>query len=164
MFDAMSLLEFSEDKLCVSSLDVAYYFDRQHKNVLQSSENLDCSTKFRELNFQLSSYPTSQNGQLPLYRLTRDGFSMLVMGFTGPKASFLKEQYIQAFNLVEAELLKQHIIHAESRGRSKTIRVVSRITAPPNGFITRTIPMQYMRSCTVGPPLSFAENGGLGRR
>jgi hypothetical protein len=41
MFDAMSLLEFSEDKLYVSSLDVAHHFEKLHYNVLRSIEALE---------------------------------------------------------------------------------------------------------------------------
>lgn len=125
MFDAMSLLEFSHDKLYVSSLDVAHHFEKLHYNVLRSVEALECSEEFRALNFEASSYPSQQNRQMPMFRMTRDGFSMLVMSFTGPKAAFWRERYIQAFNLMEAELLKKHIIHAETRGRSKTIRVAA---------------------------------------
>lgn len=125
MFDAESLLEFSEDKLYVSSLDVAHHFEKLHYNVLRAIEAIECSDEFRALNFEGSSYSTVQNKKIPIYRLTRDGFAMLVMGFTGPKAAFWRERYIQAFNLMEAALLKRHIIHAETRGRSKTIRVAA---------------------------------------
>jgi Rha family phage regulatory protein len=125
MFDAMSLLEFAHDKLYVSSLDVSHHFEKLHYNVLRSVEALECSAEFRALNFEASSYPSQQNRQMPMFRLTRDGFSMLVMSFTGPKAAFWRERYIQAFNLMEAELLKRHIVHAETRGRSKTIRVAA---------------------------------------
>lgn len=125
MFDAMSLLEFAHDRLYVSSLDVAHHFDKLHYNVLRSIEALECSQEFRTLNFEVSSYPTAQNKHLPMFRMTRDGFSMLVMSFTGAKAAYWRERYIQAFNLMEAELLKKHIIHAETRGRSKTIRVAA---------------------------------------
>ena len=125
MFDAMSLLEFAHDKLYVSSLDVAHHFEKLHYNVLRAIEALECSAEFRALNFEVSSYPTQQNRQLPMYRMTRDGFSMLVMSFTGTKAAFWRERYIQAFNLLESELLKRHIVHAETRGRSKTVRVAA---------------------------------------
>ncbi len=123
MFDAMSLLEFSEDKIFVSSLDVAHHFEKQHRNVLQSLESIECSEEFRALNFQRSSYKSTQNREMPMFRMTRDGFAMLVMGFTGVKAAYWRERYIQAFNLMEADLLKKQIVHAETRGRSKTIRV-----------------------------------------
>src|SRR6476619_2637085 len=70
--------------------------------------------------------PSNIGSSLPgTVTLTRDGFTMLVMGFTGPKAAFWRERYIQAFNLMEAELRKKAIIHAEARGRSKTIRVAA---------------------------------------
>jgi len=52
MFDARSLLEFSEDKLYVSSLDVADHFEKLHYNVIRAIEALDCSEKFRALNFE----------------------------------------------------------------------------------------------------------------
>ena len=123
MFDARSLLEAADDKVLVSSLDVAYHFDKQHKNVLRDIETLECSSEFRRLNFEPSSYYNSQNKTQPMFKLTRDGFAMLVMGFAGAKAVFWKERYIQAFNLMEAELRKQAILKAETRGRSKTIRV-----------------------------------------
>lgn len=125
MFDAKSLLEAADDKILVSSLDVAYHFDKQHKNVLRDIEALECSSDFRRLNFEPSSYYNSQNKTQPMFKLTRDGFAMLVMGFTGAKAIFWKERYIQAFNLMEAELRKQAIVRAEARGRSKTIKVAT---------------------------------------
>jgi Rha family phage regulatory protein len=81
MFDAKSLLEASDDKILVSSLDVAYHFDKQHKNVLRDIEALECSSDFRRLNFEPSSYYNSQNKTMPMFKLTRDGFAMLVMGF-----------------------------------------------------------------------------------
>ena len=122
-FDAKSLLEASDGRLFVSSLDVSYHFEKQHKNVLRDIEGLECSDEFRRLNFEPSSYLNSQNKPQPMFKLTRDGFSLLVMGFTGARAVLWKERYIQAFNLMEAELYKQAIIKAETRGRSKTIRV-----------------------------------------
>jgi Rha family phage regulatory protein len=125
MFDAMKLLDFSEERLFVSSLDVAERFDKQHKNVLASIHALECSQEFRRLNFQPSSYANAQNKQQPFFRLTRDGFSLLVMTFTGAKAMYWKERYIQAFNMMEAELLRRSIEWAETRGRSKTIRVAA---------------------------------------
>ena len=82
MFDATSLLEFSKDRLYVSSLDVAHHFDKLHYNVLRAIEAIECSEEFRALNFEASSYSTQQNKQAPMFKMTRDGFSMLVMTFT----------------------------------------------------------------------------------
>lgn len=125
MFDAMKLLDFSEDRLTVSSLDVADRFEKLHKNVLRSIETLECSQEFRRLNFEPSSYRDAQNKEQAHVKLTRDGFSLLVMGFTGAAAMYWKERYIQAFNMMEAELLRREIEHAEARGRSKEVRVAA---------------------------------------
>jgi hypothetical protein len=50
-----------------------------------TSQNLECSEQFRLLNFKQSSYSNSQNKEMPMFELTRDGFSFLVMNFTGAK-------------------------------------------------------------------------------
>ena len=41
------------------------------------------------------------------YSITRDGFTILVMGFTGKKAMAWKERYIAAFNAMEKRLIDQ---------------------------------------------------------
>ena len=43
----------------------------------------------------------------PAYRLTRDAFSLLVMGMTGPAAIRWKLRYIEAFNAMERELAER---------------------------------------------------------
>ena len=84
---------------------VAEAFGKDHKNVIQAIELLDCSEDFRELNFQLSSYKVPGNRRsYPMYTMTRDGFSFLAMGFNGSKAAYWKEQFIAAFNAMEKRL------------------------------------------------------------
>jgi len=91
-----------------TSLAIAQAFGKEHKNVLRDIENLECSPQFRMLNFEHTPYVHPQNGQTyPAYRLTRDGFSFLAMGFTGQKAAAWKERFLEAFNAMEAALLKQ---------------------------------------------------------
>ncbi len=75
------LVIIQEERAVTTSLKVAEAFEKLHKNVLQAIENLECSQKFRELNFQLSSYTTLQNKEQSLYFITRQGFPMLAMGF-----------------------------------------------------------------------------------
>lgn len=48
---------------------------------------------------------SKQNKVLPMYGLTRDGFTLLVMGFSGKEAMKFKEAYIKAFNDMEKLLL-----------------------------------------------------------
>ncbi|MEG9489612.1 Rha family transcriptional regulator [Mannheimia indoligenes] len=87
-----------------NTLKVAEYFDKQHKNILQRLENLECSEEFRRLNFKPSYYLNEQNKKQPMYLMTQDGFTLLVMGFTGKKAMQFKESYITAFNEMRKQI------------------------------------------------------------
>lgn len=93
-------------KLVTSSRLVAEKFGKLHKNVIQSIEKLECSEEFTGLNFQLSEYTDPTGRKLPEYIITKDGFSFLVMGFTGKGAAKFKEEFIAAFNKME-EVIKQ---------------------------------------------------------
>lgn len=107
-----------------TSRDIAKYFDKEHKNVLQSIREVCCSEEFARLNFQLC-YENSelQNGKpLPFYRITKDGFFFLVMSFTGKEAARIKEAYIKAFNEME-KLLRQYIYTDEP---NSTLRWMNR--------------------------------------
>jgi Rha family phage regulatory protein len=93
-----------EGKAITTSLKVAEIFRKKHYNVLRDIQGLDCSQEFRALNFELSSYISEQNKEMPMYFITKDGFMFLVMGYTGEKAAQLKEGYIKAFNKMEQAL------------------------------------------------------------
>lgn len=88
----MNELVFKSEKgtPVTNSLLVAEKFEKNHSHVLRDIENLSCSKEFRESNFGLSSYISQQNKELPMYIMTKDGFSLLVMGFTGKEALKLK--------------------------------------------------------------------------
>lgn len=96
----------------VTSLDIAETFEKRHDNVLKDIRELKCSDEFRLLNFEESTYDNSQNKKQPMYYITRDGFTLLVMGYTGEKAMKFKEAYINQFNQME-ELLKGKLIERE---------------------------------------------------
>lgn len=98
------LVRFSGNRLITTSLAVSQHFGKKHQHVLEAIRNLECSPEFGASNFRLSSYTTSQGKQLPMYEITRDGFSFLCMGFTGAQAAAWKEKYIAAFNAMEQEL------------------------------------------------------------
>nr|DAM69971.1 MAG TPA: regulatory protein [Caudoviricetes sp.] len=89
-----------------SSKVLADTFGKAHKDVIRAINNLEIPADFRERNFAPSRYHSkNKNGQiLPAYEITRDGFTLLAMGFTGSKALKFKLQYIQAFNAMEAKL------------------------------------------------------------
>ncbi|EOP0944421.1 Rha family transcriptional regulator, partial [Escherichia coli] len=87
-----------------TSVAVAEFFRKLHKNVIQKIEALECSSEFTELNFKPSEYTDSTGRKLPMYQITKNGFVFLVMGFTGKKAAAFKEAYIAEFDRMEAEL------------------------------------------------------------
>lgn len=88
----------------VTSLDIARTFEKEHRNVLADIRKLECSDEFRLLNFEQSSYLNEQNHKQPMYYITRDGFTLLAMGYTGEKAMKFKEAYIKQFNAMELML------------------------------------------------------------
>lgn len=90
--------------ITTTSNQVAENFGKQHKDVLRKIANLDCSEEFSQRNFAPSEYFDERGKLQRAYRLTRDGFTFLAMGFTGKEAARWKEAYIGAFNAMEAEL------------------------------------------------------------
>lgn len=87
----------------VSSRDVAKNFDKEHKNVLVAIRDI-LVADFSATNFFIESSFEYRGQQFPMYYMTRDGFSLLAMGFTGSKAMEWKLKYIQAFNTMERKL------------------------------------------------------------
>ena len=66
-----------EEVTVITSLDVAETFGKEHKRVLQDIRELRCSEEFGKHNFVPSSYTSVQNKELPMYYITRDGFTLL---------------------------------------------------------------------------------------
>lgn len=97
--------------LVADSLEVADRFGKSHKNVLQTITNTitNLAAEFSATNaepedyFILAEYQ-NRGKTYKKYLLTRDGFSLLVMGFTGPAALHWKLLYIEAFNKMEQAL------------------------------------------------------------
>ena len=74
---------------------------------MRDIRELECSDEFRLGNFAESSYLNSQGKKQPMYLITRDGFTLLAMGYTGEKAMKFKEAYIKQFNAMEKILLEK---------------------------------------------------------
>lgn len=117
-----------------TSLRVAEVFEKRHDNVLKAIENLVVGLlKNERVNplknegveklFSKSTYADKKGERRPVYFLNRDGFSLLVMGFTGEKALEWKLKYIHAFNEMEKLLLeKQSDAWREARVAGKLTR------------------------------------------
>ena len=93
-----------------TSLEVAKFFGKRHDNVVRDVRSLVANTpeRFRALNFEETSRtvqgPNNSERQEVYFILYRDGFTLLVMGYTGPDAMRFKLAYFEAFNAMEAEL------------------------------------------------------------
>ncbi len=96
-------LNIKENKVFINSLDLAKVFNKNHKDVLETTKNQP-QNDFTESNFILSTYKDKKGELRPCYNLTRDAFSLLVMGFTGEKAYKWKIEFIKAFNEMEKRL------------------------------------------------------------
>lgn len=90
-----------------SSRQIAESFGKEHKDVLEAIRTKTAENSALLEMFHLTEYTTSQNKKLPMYLMNRDGFSFLVMGFTGKKADEWKLRYIQAFNAMEKQLAQR---------------------------------------------------------
>lgn len=92
----------------VSSRQVADDFNKRHSDVLEKINGLTLEIQPTENSvryFILSNYIDDKGETRKEYKLTRDGFSLLVMGFTGSEALQWKLKYIDAFNKMEQELI-----------------------------------------------------------
>lgn len=115
MQDLTIVFENNNEAVTTSRI-VADYFRKQHKIVIRAIENLNCSKEFTEHNFAPSTYRDRSGKENKEYLMTKDGFTILAMGFTGAKAMQFKEAYINAFNKME-QLLKgnETILQLEKR-------------------------------------------------
>lgn len=87
---------------------VARHFGKQHWHVLRDIRSLiaQAGPVFAESNFGFcTDASVAQRGKpLPFYRMTKDGFMLLVMGFAGRKAMQVKLAFLAAFNAMAEAL------------------------------------------------------------
>lgn len=104
------------------SLQVAETFEKRHKNVIRKIEQIieeqpaqNCARCFKKV-----FYTDAKGEQRPMYYMNRDGFTFLVMGFTGQKANEWKWKYITAFNRMES-IIREKQTPAWQEGRQTGI-------------------------------------------
>lgn len=100
------LVFMNNDQVVTCSRNVSRDFGKEHRNVIRDIERLLKNEQTQHM-FYETYYTHEQNKQT--YRkflMNRDGFTLLVMGFTGKEAMDFKLKYINAFNEME-QLLEQ---------------------------------------------------------
>ncbi|EAL4461936.1 phage regulatory protein [Campylobacter coli] len=106
------VFENKDEQVFCTSLDVAKVFGKNHFHVLRDIENIlnnlrKIGTSQDLSNFGLVKYKDKKGELRPVYQISRDGFSLLAMGFTGKKALQFKIAFINAFNEMEKLLQKE---------------------------------------------------------
>lgn len=89
-----------------SSRQIAESFGKEHKHVLDAVKNLVAENSAAKSMFHPATFE-NRGKQYPMYLMNRDGFSLLVMGFTGKAALEWKLKYIAAFNEMEKKLAQR---------------------------------------------------------
>lgn len=100
-----TLVEIKNNQVVVNSRDVAEHFGKRRDHVLRDIEEFirKDPPKIGEM-FHRVETPDSYGRMQKSYYMNRDGFSLLVMGFTGKEAIEWKLKYIEAFNEMEKKL------------------------------------------------------------
>lgn len=114
------------------SLEVAERFHKRHDKLISEIERMygglidnGCAQNGGHPLFTRSNYMHPQNKQIyPKIYINRDGFSLLVMGFTGSEAMKWKLDYIKAFNTMEKLIKEQQSNEWKFfRQQGKTVRL-----------------------------------------
>lgn len=109
------VIQNSKGNDVTTSLIVAQVFGKEHRNVCRDIESLSCSESFNALNFERIEYTDVKGRVQRAYQMTKDGFSFLVMGYTGEKAGQFKERFINEFNKREKLLKSEDYILLRSQ-------------------------------------------------
>jgi Rha family phage regulatory protein len=118
-------------RVYATSLDVAAFFEKQHKNVLANIREIEAiQPDFHRLNFQPISVPDHYGREQPAYEMTKAGFTLAVGGFTGAKALAFRVRYIQRYEEMEAALKDDGV---------KRYGSLDDLMADPAGLMTLTL-------------------------
>lgn len=106
---------------------VAEIFGKNHAHVLRDIDNLGCSERFHKSNFGfmfiIRELPNGGSRNERYCTMTKDGFTILAMGYTGKKAMEFKEKYIEAFNAMEHQLQQGITRSLESLTRKQILQM-----------------------------------------
>jgi Rha family phage regulatory protein len=155
------VIQSSNGNDVTTSLIVAQVFGKEHKNVVRDIENLSCSESFNRLNFERITYRDSRNREQTAYEMTKDGFSFLVMGYTGAKAGEFKERFISEFNRREMMLKDDDYILMRSQQilQKRVEAAEQRVKAleADNAAKEETIELQQKELAQAAPKVQYVD-------
>lgn len=119
IINVQDFVQIKNSQTVTTSEFIAQAFKKRHDHVLRDIDNLlaNIDPAFAAQNFRETEISTQNNLGFTVknraYELTKDGFMLLVMGFTGKAALAIKIAYIQAFNKM-AEMLSGFHLQAQT--------------------------------------------------
>ena len=147
------------EQITTTSLNVAEVFGKNHRDVLRSIDNLvaELPEEIRVRNFAQGSYtlPDTGNQQHRVFNITRDGFTLLVMGFTGKKALAFKLAYIDKFNAMEAALHALHYRKHDKKAQIEAMAVIGHLLPPEEAKDA----LNYIKANTVVNKIASSIHG-----
>lgn len=103
-FSVSDLVSLRDEQVVTTSMVVAQVFGMRNADVNRAIRDLiSARTKLRSL-YESSTYTDKQGKPRPMYYISKDGFVLLAMGFTGKAALDFKIAYINAFNEMERRI------------------------------------------------------------
>lgn len=114
----------SNGKPGVSSLELAERFGIKHHNVLRDIRAIarKVPADWHAINLDCVEHIDAKGEKRPAFNLTRDGFTLLAMGYNSARAIEWKLKYIEAFNAMEAELLNKTRLEARREALALSAR------------------------------------------
>lgn len=134
------LVFLQNEQALTTSLKIAEHFEKRHDHILRNIEaQYGDLPEFGEM-FHKGTYLDSYGRQQIMYTMNRDGFFMLVTGFSGKKARAIKLAFIKAFNAMEQKIIElmaerkseewRAIRQAGKRGNKEMCAVIQQVLLP----------------------------------
>lgn len=146
------LVTMYNHQLVTDSRQVAEHFGKDHRHVTRDIETLLGGMPkigHTQQMFYKSTYRNEQNGQeYKMYYMNRDGFSLLVMGFTGQKALEWKLKFLEAFNAME-KAIKTPQITPNPHYRTRMIKTAVKDAADTAAMIADTFGVKKPMAMTA---------------
>lgn len=140
-------------QLVTDSRQVAEHFEKQHQHVIRDIENLVNKAEEKDASkigrmFFETAMPDAYGRMKRVYLMNRDGFSLLVMGFTGAKALEWKLKFLEAFNAME-KAIKTPQITPNPHYRTRMIKTAVKDAADTAAMIADTFGVKKPMAMTA---------------
>lgn len=171
-----NLVVINNGQPVTNSLLVAEKFGKQHKDVLEAIRKLTSAEFSADLSQMFASVelPDTYGRLQPVYIMNRDGFSLLVMGFTGEKALRFKLDYIEAFNKMEVHIKSNSqtidfsnpdtvlvLVQNWKEEREKVLLLEAQVQEQAPAVVFRDAVVGSTNSCLIGELAKLLRQNGV---